>query len=745
MTEHHTGYTNHVNRKNTNMWVPSMWDRDGSQWTAIVRCGSWGPAIYGELCHQGACRPGGWAGSRRQLRKLLTERAAGTPGYNPNPKPFNRAIDAMVTAGLLAIEERGQYTTFKILANGGSPENQFSREPLRFSREPQSDTPENHSGSIENHLGASENHSLEGENTRMDRKKEEEGGAGGNHPGPLPPSEVQHDPPSHISETVCGAPASALAEGGGGEATMQDKPLQNMQQLGGPLPSEPKTPAGEEPVPGQQDDGTCHDGHDESVDSCEPAPPFDVSVALPGVEPALTGEPGPAHTDDEPTPPDDDDLPDFEDDENWEDFARESWERFLDRPIHFDPDTGEPGLLPIAPGETDSVTAEPEHNWDTGTDMTIEELDEGTVAELFRQAREEPPRLVYPPCPGGKCFSKPASVTAGAEEAWRGGRYIGRIPVPDKHHEAPKVEYGAGPDHNESEVENADVSADSVPDRDGAGTECDSGRGAMGQVGADTECSAKAHEPPQEALKPEPTPGAPPEQLPLTGANTGQETASPKKRKLTKVEQAKLVTEKLLDAYQAVTGRRARALPRRISMIGARLDEGFDAIDLRQALLGWWHCEFYRRENVGDFDWPFTSGEKVEKCQRRFVDEAPIEEIERFHEQTGRPIPGREAELARAKRERKEQAEERELMARLYAERDRQFAAIRKRGEDWLTDRLINDAEAIRLHRSRGHISAEQERKWQKELRERAELLGAIEKLENDGLLAKTEQEKSDD
>lgn len=123
MTKHHTGYTNSVNQKSNNKWVPSMWDRNGSQWTSIVRCGSWGPAIYGELCHQGACRPQGWAGSRRQLRRLIERRADGTCGYSPNQGIFNKAIDRMVSAGLLIMEPAlAQQTTFKLVPPPDTPE-----------------------------------------------------------------------------------------------------------------------------------------------------------------------------------------------------------------------------------------------------------------------------------------------------------------------------------------------------------------------------------------------------------------------------------------------------------------------------------------------------------------------------------------------------------------------------------------------------------------------------------------------
>jgi len=256
-------------------------------------------------------------------------------------------------------------------------------------------------------------------------------------------------------------------------------------------------------------------------------------------------------------------------------------------------------------------------------------------------------------------------------------------------------------------------------------------------MSTDEDIDAKVPEPAPDPQNLGKAPGLPPGQMSLLGPAESQESPPPKKRKLTKSERNRLVTEQLIDTYHSLTGRKAKALPRRIGMIGARLDEGFDPTDLRVALLGWWHCEFYRRENVGDFDWPFTSGEKVEKCQRRFIDEAPIEEVERFHRQTGRPIPGREAEIAKAKREREKQDQEDELLAAIWAAK-RQFDARREQAIfDKAYGRLMDDIRTARLYerqKPRQRSDEDIEYMW-REIRERAEVIGVLDELREKGLL----------
>ncbi len=824
MSKHHTGYTNSVNSKSNNKWVPSMWDRNGSQWTAIVRCGSWGPAIYGELCHQGACRPQGWAGSRRQLRKLLKERAGGTSRYNPSYKPFNRTIDAMVEARLLAIEQQGQYTVFKVLTPGATLEERYSKVAQGATLEERPATPEYQGATPEEQSATPEHHSLEGEKNRIKQKDRQEGGAGGNHPGQEPPFEAQHDPPVHTSECVSGAPTSARM-----------------------------TPAGEEPVPNPQADDACTDRHGETVGGLEPAPPSDsapyhrdMPFRSPHSDPAecpmwydwcwcdppnkdlsLATESGPTLSDEEvdalagrfredlakcssfaeldeairkhlphlssqdaeqvwkrrassevpteiesvdraltdPPPPDDDDLceygyglgegsdkgllertslppptdddlpdyeddlpvrwPDFDDEDEWQDFARKSWKRFLDRPIRFDLKTGEPSLVPRSEipvalaagiptvdqalfGDTAPVTAEPFPALEDSEEISVGEVPEtgegskGETHNHYESEGEDEPDGSVPDI---------------------GGDY--------DHYRADDSTVGGG--------ENADDPDDNLPVGAPAGPQGDSGPGGGGEVSPGGDANAKAPEPAPEPLNREDAPEASPGQMSLLEPSESQESPPAERPKPATPRE---VTKALVAMYQETTGRVTRALPKRVSMIGARLAEGFSYEDLQQALLGWWHCRFYQEDQgckgvrAAGFIWPFTSADKVEKCMQRFVDEAPVEAIESFTGRTGRRIPEREAELE----QRRQAAEKLEREIEYYRQK---IAEERRRKREGGLRVILPAIKQARRYEARLATLEGEEADvlrayltdtWER-IRDKSDLSGVTRELEDKGLL----------
>ncbi len=100
-------------------FVPSFWDSGRVRWSAICRCGRWAPAAYGELCHLGACRPGGWSGSLRQLGELIWEAHGKQPGCKPDRRTLTKVVNAMADAGIISIEIKGAFSTIRVLRQDG--------------------------------------------------------------------------------------------------------------------------------------------------------------------------------------------------------------------------------------------------------------------------------------------------------------------------------------------------------------------------------------------------------------------------------------------------------------------------------------------------------------------------------------------------------------------------------------------------------------------------------------------------
>lgn len=730
-----TTYVNHQQRKppkKSNGWTPTYLDNDGRRWGELASCGWLAAAVYIELCHLGACWCEGWRGSIRKLGEALAWRVSGQHGSKASRAALGQAINRMAQAGILSIEQAGQSTIYRVVKPCGPNSSRPESEPPGgpevghpwTGSEPPPDRNQSTGGQKpgQERTGTSPPPFKDPELAEPSQNKTrthteqigEEGGAGGNHPGPEPPFEAEHEPPVHTSECVSGAPPSTLM-----------------------------TPAGEEPVPDRQADDVCHDRHGETVDGPEPAPPFEGdSIDLgpppprkrillplgspersehelaeldndpappsdnvrtpPGVKPASAFGSRPALSDDDPPPPTDDDLPDYEDDlpgyeddlPGYEDDLPASWPDYADAP------EGHP--------DTVSVTADPSPTpEDSGQSLVGETPDSGEGSKGAIHSHYE---------------SEASDECDGSVPDIGGGH--------DRHRADDGVIDGG---------RNADVSAGDLSGGAPAGALGDSGRGGGGPMTTDSDVGAKAPELAPERPIPESQPEAHPEQLSLTGVSEGQELPSLKKPKPTTPRE---VTEALVEIYQETTGRKTRVLPKRVSMIGARMAEGFASADLDQALLGWWHCRFYQEDpgckgvKAAGFIWPFTSADKVEKCMQRFVDEAPIDAVEAFTERTGRRIPEREAEIEQRRQAAEKLEEDKAYWRKRLSEerRVRREGALRelipalKQAEQYearLPGLEGKDADELRAYLSET---------WAR-IRAKADLKGVTRELEEQGLL----------
>jgi len=132
------------------------------------------------------------------------------------------------------------------------------------------------------------------------------------------------------------------------------------------------------------------------------------------------------------------------------------------------------------------------------------------------------------------------------------------------------------------------------------------------------------------------------------------------------------LTKKLIGIWCLRSGRnpnRVKALPKRITAVQARINEGYTADDLCMAIAGVCYSPFHRDNGYNTIDVAIRNGVQVEKGIQLWFRYAPVKYIAEYVKRTGERVPEREDDLAAYRRDQRREAELKKQIERLEKQR----------------------------------------------------------------------------